>query len=157
MIKKRRAEGHIGTCIMIFIFCIGIAVLASYLLAVNTARITKKNTYKVIDGYVTAKSIEAFNSIKFGTDYIESFDENDFKEYFCEYNGMSQSGNVFIARTEDGIEKYRVSDFELSFIEDKTLKLQVEYVITIPISFGDFNLINAHVPVKIKSKLINKY
>ena len=157
MIKNKRAEGHIGTCIMIFICCICIAVFTSFVLAVNTVRISKRNTYKVIDGYVTAKSIEAFNSIKTGTDYIDSFDEETFKDYFCEYNGMQESGNVLIAKTDTGIEKYRVSNLDLSFIEDKTLKLQVQYVITIPISFGDFNIMNAEVPITVKSKLTNKY
>ena len=77
---NKKAEGYVRTCIMILIFCIGIAVFSSFLLAVNTVRISKRNTYKVIDGYVTMKSIEAFDSIKTGTDYISSFDEEDFKE-----------------------------------------------------------------------------
>ena len=157
MIKNKRAEGHIGTCIMIFICCISIAVFSSLLLAVNTARISKRNTYKIIDGYVTKKSIEAFNAIKVGTDYIESFDEDDFINYFCEYNGMQENGNILIAKTDTGAEKYRVTNLNMTFIEDKTLKLKVEYVITIPISFGDFNVMYAEVPVTIKSKLTNKF
>ena len=157
MIKNKRAEGHIGTCIMIFICCVCIAVFTSLLLAVNTARISKRNTYKVIDGYVTAKSIEAFNSIKTGTDYIESFDKDSFIEYFCEYNGLQKSGNVLISKTDTGFEKYRVSNLNVNFIEDKTLKLQVEYVITIPINFGDFSVMSAEVPITVKSKLTNKF
>ena len=157
MKSNKRAEGYVRTCIMIFIFCIAIAVFTSFLLAVNTVRISKRNTYKVIDGYVTAKSIDAFDSIKMGTNYIESFDEETFTDYFCEYNGMTKNGSVLIAKTNTGIEKYRVSNLELSFIEDKTLKLKVEYLITIPISFGNFNVMNAEVPITINSKLTNKF
>ncbi len=154
---NKKAEGYVRTCIMILIFCIGIAVFSSFLLAVNTVRISKRNTYKVIDGYVTMKSIEAFDSIKTGTDYISSFDEEDFKDYFCEYNGLQENGNEMIAKTTTGIEKYRVSDFELSFIENQRLKMQVKYVITIPISFGDFSVMSAEVPITVKSKLTDKF
>lgn len=154
---NKKAEGYVRTCIMILIFCIGIAVFSSFLLAVNTVRISKRNTYKVIDGYVTMKSIEAFDSIKTGTDYISSFDEEDFKDYFCEYNGLQENGNEMIAKTTTGIEKYRVSDFELSFIENQRLKMQVKYVITIPVSFGDFSVMSAEVPITVKSKLTDKF
>lgn len=157
MINSKKAEGYVRTSIMILIFCIGIAVFSSFLLAVNTVRISKRNTYKVIDGYVTSKSIEAFNSIKIGTDYIESFDEDAFTDYFCEYNGLLKNGNVLIAKTNTGVEKYRVSNLELTFLQDKTLKMQVKYVITIPISFGDFSLMSAEVPITVKSKLTDKF
>ena len=157
MIKNKKAEGYVRTSIMILIFCIAIAVFMSFLTAVNTIRISKRNTYKVIDGYVTIKSIEAFNSIKTSNDYIENLDEDDFIEYFCEYNGMTKNGNTLIAKTDSGYEKYRVTDLQLSYILDNTLKLQVDYIITVPISFGDFEVFNAEVPITIKSKLTDKF
>ena len=157
MKNSKKAEGYVRTSIMILIFCIAIAVFMTFLTAVNTIRISKRNTYKVIDGYVTAKSIEAFNSIKTGTDYIESFEEDVFIEYFCEYNGLQKNGNVLIAKTNTGVEKYRVSNLELTFLQDKTLKMQVKYVITIPISFGDFSVMSAEVPITVKSKLTDKF
>lgn len=155
--KNKRAEGYVRTSIMILIFCIGIAVLISFLTAVNIVRISKRNTYKVIDGYVTAKSIEAFNSIKIGSDYIEQLDEETFTDYFAEYNGMTKNGNMLIAKTDSGNEKYRVTDLNLSFIQDKSLKLQVDYIITVPVSFGDFDVFKAEVPITIKSKLTDKF
>ena len=154
---NKRAEGYVRTSIMILIFCIGIAVFMSFLTAVNIVRISKRNTYKVIDGYVTVKSIEAFNSIKTSNDYIEELDEEEFTDYFCEYNSMTKNGNVLIAKTDSGYEKYRVTDLQLSYITDNTLKLQVDYVITIPVSFGDFEVYNAEVPITIKSKLTDKF
>ena len=157
MIKNKKAEGYVRTSIMILIFCIAIAVFMSFLTAVNTIRISKRNTYKVIVGYVTVKSIEAFNSIKTSNDYIENLDEDDFIEYFCEYNGMTKNGNIFIAQMDSGYEKYRVTELQLSYILDNTLKLQVDYVITVPISFGDFEVFNAEVPITIKSKLTDKF
>lgn len=155
--RNKRAEGYVRTSIMILIFCIGIAVFMSFLTAVNIVRISKRNTYKVIDGYVTVKSIEEFNSIKTGTDHTEQLDEDDFIDYFCDYNGMTKSGNTLIAKTAEGYEKYRVTDLQLSYIMDNTLKLQVDYVITIPVSFGDFEVFNAEVPITIKSKYTDKF
>lgn len=156
MINKR-AEGTIRISIMILIFCIGIAVFMNFMTAVNLVRICKRNTYKVIDGYVTANSIESFNSIKTGTDYTEQLDKDTFIDYFCEYNCMTKNGNALIAKTSSGIEKYKVTNLNLNFIQDKSLKLQVDYIITIPVSFGDFDVINAEIPITIKSKLTDKF
>ena len=88
---------------------------------------------------------------------METFDEESFKEYFCQYNDLQQLGNTYIAKTEQGEEKYRVTDLNLSFIEDKTLKMQVDYIITIPISFGSFDVFNAEVPITVKTKLTDKF
>lgn len=155
--RNKRGEGYIRTCLMILIFCIGIAVFMSFLIAVNTVRISKRNTYKVIDGYVTMCSIDAYNSIKVGTNSFEALDEDAFKEYFAQYNGMTEEGSTLIAKTDTGYEKYRVTDLEMSFIEDKTLKMQVDYLLTIPIKFGDIAVANATVPISIKSKLTEKF
>lgn len=155
--RNKRAEGYVRTAVMILIFCIGIAVFMLFVTAVNIVRISKRNTYKVIDGYVTEKSIESFNSIKTGTDYTEQLDIENFIDYFCEYNAMTKIGSELIAKTQDGNEKYRVKNLNISFIQDKTLKLQVDYVIIIPVSFGDFNIFKAEVPISIKSKYTDKF
>ena len=59
--------------------------------------------------------------------------------------------------TENAEEKYRVSDLNISFIQDKSLKIKAEYTIEIPVSFGDFDLVTAEVPITIKSKYTDKF
>ena len=142
---------------MILIYCIAIALFVSFVTAVSIVRITKRNTYKVIDGYVTAKSIEEFNSVKVGTDHTEHLDNELFIDYFCEYNNLTKNGDALVAYTEDGEEKYRVTNLNISFIQDNTLKLKTEYVIEIPVSFGDFDIVKAEVPITIKSKYTDKF
>lgn len=157
MIKNKRAEGYVRTCLMILIFCVTIAVFMSFVTAVETVRISKRNTYKVIDGYVTQCSIEAFNSIKVGTDYIENFEFDEFKDYFAEYNGLQESGGVLIAKTDSGHEKYTVTDLNVLFIQENSIKLQVNYTLKIPIKFGNIAITTATVPISINSKLHEKF
>ena len=154
---NKKGEGYVSTCFMILIYCILIAVFVSFVTAVSIVRITKRNTYKIIDGYVTAKSIEEFNSIKVGTDHTEQLDNELFIDYFCEYNNLTKNGDALVAYTEDGEEKYRVTNLNISFIQDNTLKLKTEYVIEIPVSFGDFDIVIAEVPITIKSKYTDKF
>lgn len=154
---NKRGEGYVSTCFLILIYCIVIAVFVSFIMAVNTVRIVKRNTYKVIDGYVTAKSIDEFNSVKVGTDHAEQIDNELFIDSFCEYNNLTKNGTNLIAYTEDGEEKYRIKNLNLSFIQDKTLKLKTEYVIEIPVSFGEFDVVKAEVPISIKSKYTDKF
>lgn len=155
--KNKRAEGYVSTCIMIFVYCILIAVFLTFVTSVNVVRITKRNTYKVIDGYVTMKSIEAYNSIKVGANTIENLDAETFKDYFCEYNGLENNGSVLIAKTEDGKEKFRITNFNLNFTETNKLKFKVKYVVNIPMGFGDFRIITVKIPVLIKANLTEKF
>ena len=157
IMRNKRAEGYVRTCIMIFIFCIGISVLTTLLLAFNTVRITKRNTYKVIDSYVTEKSIEAYNSIKTSSNTFEGLDKEEFKDCFCEYNNLENNGSVLISKTEDGKEKFRITSFYFNYLEDQTLNMRVRYIINIPIGFGDFRVITAKVPVIIQTKLKDKF
>lgn len=154
---NKRAEGHVSTCIMIFVYCILIAVFLTFVTSLNVVRITKRNTYKVIDSYVTIKSIEAYNSIKVGTDTLEDLDKDAFKDYFCEYNNLENNGSALISKTEDGKEKYRITGFNFNYLEDQTLKLRVRYIVNLPIGFGDFRIITAKVPVIIQAKLTDKF
>ena len=155
--RNKRAEGYIGTSIMIFIFCIAIALFISFVTTVNIIHISKQNTIKVIDSYVTLKSIEEYESLRVGEDYTEQLDNEAFKEQFRKYNNLTQNDDMLIANNEAGKEIYRISDLELSFIEEKTLKLQAHYVITVPVTFGEFNIFEANVPITIKSKYVNKF
>lgn len=155
--RNKRAEGYVSTCIMIFVYCILIAVFLTFVTPINIIRITKRNTYKVIDGYVTMKSIEAYNSIKIGTDTIEDLDKEAFKDYFCEYNGLENNGSALISKTADGKEKFRITGFNFNYLEDKTLKLRVRYIVNLPIGFGNFRIITAKVPVIIQAKLTDKF
>lgn len=155
--RNKRAEGYVCTCLMILIFCIAIAVFMSFLNAINIVRISKRNTYKVIDGFVTQCSIDAFNSIKVGSDRVEYMDPNAFVDYFCEYNNLRKNGTAFIAKVSTGQVKYVVNDFTISYIEEKSLKIQVDYTLKIPIKFGNIALAHAEVPISIKSKLTDKF
>ena len=142
---------------MILIYCIAIAVIISFVVTISQIRISKRNTYKIIDGFVMENSINAYNSIKIGTDLLESMDTESFTNYFKTYNNLSQSGDALVSYTDDGEEKYRITNLNVSFIEDNSLKMQVDYTITLPVSFGDFDIMKAEVPITIKSKLTDKF
>lgn len=157
MIRNKRGEGYISTCFMVLIYCIALALIISFVIAVNQVRIIKRNTYKIIDSFVMENSINAYNSIKVGTDTLESMNSEDFVNYFRIYNNLIQNGDDLIAYTDEGEERYRIKQLNLSFIEENTLKMQVEYIITVPLSFGDFNIARAEVPITIRSKLSNKF
>ena len=155
--RNKRAEGHISTCIMIFVYCILIAVFLTFVTSLHIVRITIRNTYKVIDSYVTVKSIEAYNSIKIGENTIENLDNEAFKDYFCEYNNLENNDSALISKTEGGKEKFRITNFNFNFVEDQTLNVRVRYIVNLPLGFGDFRIITAKVPVTVQSKLTNKF
>ena len=157
MIRNKKAEGYISTTIMILIGCIIIGVMMSFLTAINVARISKRNTYKVLDGFVMLNSIEIFNSVKSGHDYTTEIDKEAFKDYFCQYNNLTDGGSTLTAYTLDGDKKYTVKNLDISFIKNNSLKLQVDYTLEIPLSFGDFTAFKATVPITVKARYTNKF
>ena len=155
--RNKRGEGYITTCVLIVALCMLFAVFMSFVTAVNVIRISRRNTKNVLDSFVMLNSTKIYDSLKCYSDQTNTFSESGFRTYFCEYNSLTESGDTLIAITENGDEKYTVKDLNISFEQENELKLKVEYVLSVPVSFGSFDLVRANVPVRVITRFDSKF
>lgn len=154
---NKRAEGYIATCVLIVVLCMLFSLFLSFVAAVNVIHISKRNTRNVLDSFVMQNSVEIYNSLKCYNDNTDTLDAESFRAYFCEYNSLRDTGTELIASTEQGKEKYKIKNLSVSFEEEGELKLKVDYVLSVPVSFGDLRLVNAQAPINIVTVYNSKF
>lgn len=75
-LKNKRGDGYVVPCVMIVVICMMLSVFIFFAGVVNMVHITQENTKVVLDSYVMKSSIEIYNSIKQGSDYMDVLDQN---------------------------------------------------------------------------------
>lgn len=156
-IRNKRGEGYITICVAVIILCMLISIFVTFASAVNIIKQTERNSRVVLDSYVMKNSIVIYNSIKQGNDVTASLNQNEYIFSFSSFNSLDIRGNMLYSYDEDGNEQYRLTKPTVSFIQDKHLKIQVQYTITIPLYFAGIKVSEAIVPMTAVSRFDEKF
>ena len=155
--KKKSGEGCIEICILTVIFCIILSVMISFVTTVEVIKQTKRNTREVLDSFVMKNSVEIYNSVKNGNDYIVSIDNKDYVDRFCSFNSLKEENGMLCFYDENGEKQYCVTEPWLEFYEDNQMKIKVSFVMKIPVFFAGINISEVNVPIKVISTYENKF
>lgn len=153
----RKGEGYILPCVIIVAVCIFMSVFLTFATSVSVIKQTKRNSRVVLDNYVMTDSIAIYNAIKQGSDKDESLNAAKYRTSLADFCTFVQSGSYYYNYDDDGNTQYWISAPTLSFVKDKSLKIQTDYTIYVPIYFAGVKVGTATVPVSIKSKLTEKW
>ena len=157
VILNRNGDGYIFPCVMIVVLSMILSAVIFYANTVSLVRITKENSKIVLDSFVIKNSILIYNSIKQGDDNTEVLDENLYLENLCEYCTLYNFGNMLYAYNDDGSVKYKMTIPTITFREDNTLKIQLNYTIYVPIQFDNNILGYAAIPMNVISSFSEKF
>lgn len=156
-LKNRRGEGYITICIAVVILCMLISIFVTFASTVNIVRQTERNSRVVLDSFVMKNSIVIYNSIKQGNDVTASLNRNEYISDFSSFNSLDLRGSMLYCYDEDGNEQYRLTKPTVTFIQDKHLKVQVQYTIRIPMYFAGIKVSEAVIPVTVVSRFDEKF
>lgn len=110
----------------------------------------------VLDSFVMKNSIEIYNSIKQGHDFTEKFTESF---YFSEMNrrfSLDYRDNCLYNIEEDGETVYYLTNPNVSYKVDKTLKLKADYTLYVPVRFAGEIVYWTQIPLTVTSELTLK-
>ncbi len=156
-IKNKRGEGYITICVTVLILCMLISVFVTFASAVNIVRQTERNSRVVLDSFVMKNSIVIYNSIKQGNDLTASLNRNEYISDFSSFNSLDIRGNMLYCYDRDGNEQYRLTKPTVTFLQDKHLKVQVQYTIRIPLYFAGIKVSEAVIPMTVVSRFDDKF
>ncbi len=156
-IKNKRGEGYITICVTVLILCMLISIFVTFASAVNIVRQTERNSRVVLDSYVMKNSIIIYNSIKQGNDVTASLNQNECISDFSSFNSLDIRGNMLYCYDRDGNEQYRLTKPTVTFLQDKHLKVQVQYTIRIPLYFAGIKVSEAVIPMTVVSRFDDKF
>ena len=157
MINKKRGDGYIQVCVLIIALCMLLSVLVTFAGAVNVVKLMKRNSYTVLETFVTKNSIEIYNSIKQGTNDIESFEAAECISDLSSFCTFEKIGNYYYHKDENRRTEYYISTPTIGFSEDGRLKLIMSYTLYVPIYFDNYRISTARVPITVKLNLDERF
>ena len=155
--RNNRGETYIMTCVFLIIFCMLLSVFIQFFSVVNVIRMTERNTRIVLDSFVMENSIEIYDSIKNGTNYLEVIDQDEYINKLCEYNCLDFQENMLYCKGEDGTENYKMTKPILQPTEENKLKISATYSIIVPMYFCGEIVTEVTVPITVTSKFNPKF
>ena len=155
--NPKKGEGHIWPCVLTVILCMLLAVFITFANSVAVVKQTIRNSRVVLDNYVMTDSIAIYNAIKQGSDKDESLNAAKYRSALADFCTFAQSGSYYYNYDDDGNVQYYISAPSLSYVKDKSLKIETHYKIYVPIYFAGVRVGTAEVPVSVRSKLTEKW
>ena len=155
--RNNRGETYLLACVGIIILCMLLSIFIQFFSVVNVIRMTERNARIVLDSFVMENSIEIYDSIKNGTNYLEVIDQDEYVSKLCEYNCLDFQENMLYCKAEDGTENYRMTKPILQPTEENKLKISATYQISVPMYFCGARVTEVTVPITVTSKFNPKF
>jgi len=156
-IINKRGDGYVFPCVIIVVVAMILSVVIFFANTVSLVRMTEENSKIVLDSYIMKNSIIIYDSIKQGNDYTEVIDEDVYIEDLCKFCTLDKNGSLLYNYNQDGSLKYMMTAPIVSFRNENTLKIQLNYTIYIPVQFDGEILWYARIPVTVISSFNEKF
>lgn len=151
LLKNKRGISYVKTAVWILVLCMLLSLILSYASMMTVIQMTKDNTERVLDSYVTHNSILIYDSIKNGTDFTESLNNFYYKAALSDELSLDLVGNSLYNKDGQGGTIYQVINPSVTFELDNTLKLRAAYDILIPVEFAGKHITNLRIPQVVTS------
>ena len=157
LFNSKSGASHIKTAVLVLIFAMIISVIMVFWNAMTIVNVSKANTTRVLDSYVTKNSIEIFGSLKNGNDFSENLNKYIYKSLLSDEFSLDIYGNSMYSYGEDGKLIYYMTNPNVSYSYQNTLKLKASYTIAIPMRFAGKTVTYLRIPITVQSYYNPKY
>ena len=155
-IRNTRGSSYIYTCAIVLVLIMILSVVLFYASTKTVIETTRDNTRRILDSFVMKNSIEIYDRIKQGNDFCEDIEDFFYKSLLSSELSLDFDGNCYYTVGADGETVCRMTSPEVTFKEDRTLQLQAEYALELPVRFAGRIIYWFRVPIKVGSSLILK-
>lgn len=156
LLKDKHGAMYIKACVLVIIITMVFSVAFYFTTTMVRAKAQRKDAIQTLDQYTQLNAIDIYNSIKNHNDKTDTLDSDVFVASLCSSQGLQVSGDTWVAYTEDGGERYRISDIQMKYSVDNTTKITVSYTLTVPLNFLG-NTVWIDIPVSINTSLNAKF
>lgn len=155
-LKNKRGGSYVTPCVIVLVIAMILSAVLFYANTMTVIETTRDNTRRVLDSYVMKNSIDIYNSIKQGHDFIEDLEKNLYISSVSEELSLDLSTGNLYSVDEDGEVVYEMTKPEVSFKTDNTLQLKATYDLRIPVRFAGQTISWLTIPVEVGSSLTMK-
>ena len=154
--RSTKGVGYIMPCVIAVVIVMILSVVLFYAQCMTIIQTTKADTERVLESFIMKNSIDIYDSIKQGHDFTEEFNE---KYYFSQMNSelsLDYSRKYLYNYDANGEIVYYMTNPNVTYQIDKTLKLKVSYTVMIPVTFAGERLFDLEIPIIITRSLTLK-
>lgn len=148
-ILNKQGGGYITPCIITLVIAMILSAVLFYANTMTMIQSARENTRIVLDGFVTKNSISIYDSIKKGSDFTQSIDENLYVASLLSFYRLGNEQNMLYHKDSDGNVLYKMTCPNVDFEYANTLKLRATYDVIIPVSFAGHHLFDMSISQKV--------
>ncbi len=160
MLKKlrgRAGSSYVSVCVGLLVICAIFSAVLFYARTISTVREAREDVRAALDSFVMRNSVEIYGYIKQGSDHTESLDGETFVSEVASQMSLSREGGLLRARDSGGNTVFLMSEPEVSFVRDGTLRLEARYEMSVPVYFAGRRIYSFSFPVSVTGGLESRY
>lgn len=146
ILKNKNGESYIYLCVIILFISLLLSVIILYMGLMAQVRVQKHNTKARLDGYVTESAVKAFNDLKQGENYANTFDWYSFENGVYKALGFEDDDEIY--EYSNGTKMTRPT---VTVLNGEGFGIKIEYTAIYPINWNGKTYADMEIPVTIVS------
>ena len=155
-LNNKRGSSYFTPCVVILVIAMILSVVLFYATTKSTIETTRDNTKRVLDSYVMKHSIDIYNSIKQGSDFTEDIENSFYISSVSSELSLDYGTGYLYTVDANGEIIYRMTNPNVTYRVDNTLKLEASYDLQMPVRFAGEIIYWFTVPITVGSSLTLK-
>ena len=155
-LNNKRGSSYFTPCVVILVVAMILSVVLFYATTKSTIETTRDNTKRVLDSYVMKHSIDIYSSIKQGSDFTEDIENSFYISSVSSELSLDYGTGYLYTVDANGEIIYRMTNPNVTYRVDNTLKLEASYDLQIPARFAGEIIYWFTVPITVGSSLTLK-
>ncbi len=156
LLNNKRGSSYFTPCVVILVIAMILSVVLFYATTKSTIETTRDNTKRVLDSYVMKHSIDIYSSIKQGSDFTEDIENSFYISSVSSELSLDYGTGYLYTVDANGEIIYRMTNPNVTYRVDNTLKLEASYDLQIPVRFAGEIIYWFTVPITVGSSLTLK-
>lgn len=157
LLHSKSGISHVKTVVLVLIFAMIFSVVLTYASMMTVIQTSRDNTIRVLDNFVMHNSKEIYDSLKNGSDFSQTLDQVFYKSSLLSEFSLDNSGDIIYSKDEQGDIVYLMTNPNVSYDYNNTLKLKASYTIWIPVRFTGKLITYLRIPITVRSYYSLKY
>lgn len=155
-LNNKRGSSYFTPCAVILVIAMILSVVLFYATTKSTIETTRDNTKRVLDSYVMKHSIDIYSSIKQGSDFTEDIENSFYISSVSTELSLDYGTGYLYTVDANGEIIYRMTNPNVTYRVDNTLRLEASYDLQIPVRFAGEIIYWFTVPITVGSSLTLK-
>ena len=155
-LRNDKGAGYITACVITIAIAMILSSVFFYAECITIIQNTRDMTEEVLESFIIENAVLIYDSIKQGHDLTEQLSKNFLGSEISSRFSLDFVGNTLYSHDKEGYIVYAMTDPELAYKVDKSLKLKASYQVAVPVRVAGKRLFFLRIPLTVTRSLTVK-